>query len=147
MPTHKKPCRQICPDGMTIGDMLPTCRQHVADMSPIFPAKSKINKMGKVMAVVAVAKYGHSHHHKSSKKAAKEKANPSFTRQCLRCNLLFHGKGKPKHFPYLIRQVPCSWHTSNGVFHTKGRGKLLIKFFENSNSKEFLAELDVFEYD
>ncbi len=36
---------------------------------------------------------------------------------------------------------------SNGVFHTKERGKLLIKFFEYSNGKEFLAEQDVFEYD
>ena len=62
-------------------------------------------------------------------------------------DLLFHEKGKPKHFPYLTRQVPCSWHMSNGVFNTKGRGKLLIKFFEYSNSKEFLAEPDVFEYD
>jgi hypothetical protein len=47
----------------------------------------------------------------------------------------------------LTRQVPCSWHTSNGIFHTKGRGKLSIRFFEYSNSKEFLAEPDVFEYD
>jgi hypothetical protein len=47
----------------------------------------------------------------------------------------------------LTRQVPCSWLTSNGVFYTKGRGKLLIKFFEYSNSKEFLVEPDVFEYD
>ncbi len=31
------------------------------------------NKKGKVTAVVAMAKYGHAHHHKSSKKAAKEK--------------------------------------------------------------------------
>ena len=43
--------------------------------------------------------------------------------------------------------MPCSWHTWNGVFHTKGRGKLLIRFFEYSNSKEFLTEPDVFEYD
>jgi hypothetical protein len=43
--------------------------------------------------------------------------------------------------------VPCSWHTSNGVFHTKGRGKHLIRFFEYSNSKEFLVEPDMFEYD
>jgi hypothetical protein len=35
----------------------------------------------------------------------------------------------------------------NGVIHTKGRGKLLIKFFEYSNSKEFLMEPDVFKYD
>jgi hypothetical protein len=37
---------------------------------------------------------------------------------------------------------------SNGVFHTKGRGKLLIRFFKNySNSKEIIAEPNVFEYD
>jgi hypothetical protein len=35
----------------------------------------------------------------------------------------------------------------NGVFHTKERGKLSIRFDEYSNSKEFLAEPDVFEYD
>jgi hypothetical protein len=34
---------------------------------------SKINEKGKVMAVVAVAKYGHAHYHKSSNKATKEK--------------------------------------------------------------------------
>ena len=40
-----------------------------------------------------------------------------------------------------------SWHTSNGVFHTKGRGKFTLKFFEYSNSKEFLVEPDVVEYE
>jgi hypothetical protein len=92
-----------------------------------------------VTAVVAVAKYGHAHHHKGSKKAANE----------IRVlDLLSHEKGTPKHFPYLTTwQVLCSWHVSNGVFHTKGRGKLPIKIFEYSNSKEFLAEPDVFEYD
>ncbi len=60
---------------------------------------------------------------------------------------LFHEKGKPKQFPYLTRQVPCSWHMSNVVFHTKGRGKLLIKYFKYRNSKEILVEPDVFEYD
>ena len=35
---------------------------------------------------------------------------------------------------------------SNGVFHTKGKGKLSIRFFKYSNSKEFLAEPNVFEY-
>ena len=54
---------------------------------------------------------------------------------------------KPKHFPYLTRQVPCSRHTSNGVFQTKGRGKLLMRFFKYSNSKEFPTEPDVFEFD
>ena len=96
---------------------------------------------------MAVAKYGPVHHHKSSKEASKEKLIRVLLDSGSDGDLLFHKKGKTKHFPYLTRQVPCSWHTSNGVFQTKGRGKLPIKFFEYSNSKEFLAEPDVFEYD
>jgi hypothetical protein len=34
---------------------------------------SKGNEKGKVMAVVAMAKYGNAHHHKSSNRATKEK--------------------------------------------------------------------------
>jgi hypothetical protein len=97
-------------------------------------------------AVVAMAKYGHAHHHKSSKNATKEKLIRVLLDSGLDGDLLFHQKGKPKHFPYLTRQVPCSLHTSNGVVHTKGMGKLLIRFFKYSNSKEFLAEPNVFEY-
>ena len=100
------------------------------------------------MAVVAMAKYGQAHHHKSSKKGTKEKLiRVLLLDSGSDGDLLFHQKGKPKHFPYLTRQVPYSWHMSNGVFPTTGRGKLTIKFFEYSNSKEFLAEPDVFEYD
>ncbi len=105
-----------------------------------------MNEKGKVMAVVAVAKYGHAHHHKSSKKASKERLIWVLFDSSSDVDLLFHQKGKPKHFPYLTRQVPCSWHMSNGVLHTKRRGKFLIKLFEDSNSKEFLAKQDVFQY-
>ena len=94
-----------------------------------------------------MAKYGHAHHNKSSKKATNEKLIWVLLDSGSDGDLLFYQKGKPEHFPYLTRQVPCSWHTSNGVFHTKGRGKLSIRFFEYSNSKEFLAEPDVFEHD
>ena len=97
-------------------------------------------------AVVAIAKYSPPSHHKGSKKGAKEKLIRVLLDSGSDGDLLFHEKGAPKHFSYLTRQVPCSWHTSNGVFQTKGRGKLPIRFFEYSNSKEFLAEPDVFEY-
>ncbi len=99
------------------------------------------------MAVVAVAKYGQAHHHKSSKKATKEKLIRVLVDSGSDGDLLFHEKGTPKHIPYLTRQVPCSWHTSNGIFHTRGRCKLPSKFFKYSNSKKFLAEPDVFEFD
>ena len=45
-------------------------------------------------------------------------------------DLWFHEKGTPMLFPYLTRQVPLSWHTSNGGFLTKGRSKVSLKFFE-----------------
>jgi hypothetical protein len=99
-----------------------------------------------VTAVVTVAKYSRAQPQKSSNKSTKEKPIRVLLDSGSDGNLLFHEKGKTKHFPYLTRQVPCSWHTSNGVFETRGRGKLPIKFFEYSNSKEFLAEPDVFEY-
>ncbi len=87
------------------------------------------NEKGKVTAVVAMAKYGHAHHHQSSQKAAKEKLIQVLLYSVSDGDLLFHEKGKPKHSPYLTRPLPCLWHMSNGVFHTKGRGKLLIRFF------------------
>ena len=41
-----------------------------------------------------------------------------------------------EQYDVLTRQVPKSWRTSNGNFHTEGRGNLEIKSFEYSGSKE-----------
>ena len=54
-------------------------------------------------------------------------------------DLWFQEKGTPKCFPYLARQVPMSWHMSNGIFQTKGRGEVTFTFFEYSNSKQYLV--------
>jgi hypothetical protein len=62
-------------------------------------------------------------------------------------DLMFHEKGTSMHFPYLAGQVPNSWHTLNGNFLTKERSKVNLKFFEYSNSKDYLATPDVVEYD
>ena len=43
-------------------------------------------------------------------------------------DLWFQEKGTPKRFPYLARQVPKSWHTSNGTFQTKGRVEVNLIF-------------------
>ncbi len=61
-------------------------------------------------------------------------------------DLLFHEKGTVRHFPDLTRQVTKSWHSSNGSFLTKG-GKVGLKFFEYSNSNEYLVTPDVVECD
>ena len=58
-------------------------------------------------------------------------------------DLLFHEKGTPKHFPYLTRQMPKTWHTSNGDFQTKGKSEVHLKFCEYSNSKRVLIHPDV----
>jgi hypothetical protein len=52
------------------------------------------------------------------------------------CRPLLPEKGKPKPFPYLTRQVPKSWHKSNGIFQTHGRRKLRIKCLDHSASRE-----------
>ena len=41
-------------------------------------------------------------------------------------DLLFHGKGTVRHFPYLTRRVQKSWHMSNGSFLTRGRRKVSL---------------------
>ena len=42
---------------------------------------------------------------------------------------MFHQKGTHMHFPYLTRQVPLLWRTLNGSFLTKGRSKVVLRFF------------------
>ena len=62
-------------------------------------------------------------------------------------DLFFHEKGKLTPFPYLTRQVPKSWHMSNGTFHIHERGKLRIKFLDCSASRGYLVQPDIVEYD
>ena len=51
------------------------------------------------------------------------------------------------HLPCLTRQVPNSWHMSNGNFLTKGRSEVSFKCFEYSNSKEYIVKPDIDKYD
>ena len=60
---------------------------------------------------------------------------------------MFHKKGTNKPFPYLTRQVPKTWHMSNGDFQTKGQGDIQLKFFQYSNSKRIHIQPDIVEYD
>ena len=62
-------------------------------------------------------------------------------------DLYFLPKGKDKSFPYLTRQAPKSWCTSNGSFQTHGSGKFRLKFFEYSASREYTIQPDIVEYD
>ena len=114
----------------------------------------KSKKEGRVNTVVAQARY-----YQVTKNQAPQKfkqsagSNPSNTVIKVLLDsgsdgdLMFHEKGTPMHFPYLTRQVSNSWHTSNRSFLTKGRSKVSLKFFEYSNSKEYMVKPDIVEYD
>ena len=46
-----------------------------------------------------------------------------------------------------MSQVPTSWYRSNQNFFIKGRSEIKLKFFEYSNSKEYLATPNIVEND
>jgi hypothetical protein len=49
--------------------------------------------------------------------------------------------------PSSKRLVPQSWNTLNRRFKTKQKAEIELNFFEYSNSKRYLAEPDIVEYD
>ena len=88
---------------------------------------------------------------KSSRKVPKQKNIQVLLDSGSDGDLMFHKKGTPKSYPYLMRQVPKSWSTSNGNFQTKrkGRGKegsIQVKFLKYSNSKTVIKQLEIVEY-
>jgi hypothetical protein len=103
------------------------------------------NKKQGVTAVMAVMvtenKSGH-----SSKKSPTKKLVRVLLDTGSDGDLLFHQKGTAKQFPYLTRQVPKTWCTSNETFQTRGKGDLQLKFFQYSNSKRVKIQPDVVEY-
>jgi hypothetical protein len=62
-------------------------------------------------------------------------------------NLIFIDKDKPMLLPSLKRLVPQSWNTLNGMFQTKRKAEIELNFFKYFDSKRYLAEPDIVEYD
>ncbi len=62
-------------------------------------------------------------------------------------NLVFVDKDKTMLLPSSKRLVPQSWNTSNGMFQTKQKAEIELNFFEYFNSKRYLVEPDIVEYD
>ena len=48
--------------------------------------------------------------------------------------------------PLSTRQVPKSWHMSNGSFQTNGRTNLRVNFFDYSKIWDYFIQPDVIEY-
>jgi len=48
--------------------------------------------------------------------------------------------------PSSKRLVPQSWNTLNGMLQIKRKAEIDLNFFKYSNSKRYLAEPDIVEY-
>jgi hypothetical protein len=104
---------------------------------------------GKTIAIVAVmrGRPKHSHHCQRSNKHYKQKLVRVLLDSGSDGNLVFVDKDKPMLLTSSKRLVPQLWNTLNGMFQTKRKAETELNFFEYSNSKRYLAEPDIVEYD
>ncbi len=101
---------------------------------------------GRTTAIV-VGKPRHGHHRQHSNKHYKQRLVRVLLDSGSHGNLVFVDNDKPMLLPSSRKLVPQSWNTSNGMFQTKRKAEIELNFFEYSNSKRHLAELDIFEHD
>jgi hypothetical protein len=104
---------------------------------------------GKTTAIVAVmrGRPKQSHHRQVSNKHYKQKLVRVLLDSGSGSNLVFVDKDKPMLLPFLKKLVPQLWNTSNGMFQAKRKAEIELNFFEYSDSKRYLAEPDIVEYD
>jgi hypothetical protein len=108
----------------------------------------KIPLKGKTTSIIAVTRGKPTdgyHHHRSNK---------HYTQKIVRVllesdsdgNLVFVNKDKPMLLPSSKRLVPQSWNTLNGIFQTKHKARIVLNFFKSFDSKRYLVEPDIVEY-
>ncbi len=104
---------------------------------------------GRTTAIVAVmrGKPKHGHPRQCSNKHYKQKLVRVLLDSGSDSDLVFIDKDKPMLLPSSKRLVPQSWNTLNGRFQTKQKAETELNFFEYSNSKRYLVEPDIVEYD
>ncbi len=104
---------------------------------------------GRTTAIIAVirGKPKNGHHRQHSNKHYKQKLLQVLLDSGSDGGLVFVDKDKPMLLPSSKRLAPQSWNTLNGMFQTKQKAEIELNFFEYSNSKRYLAEPDIVEYD
>jgi hypothetical protein len=124
-----------------------TQKEGILKKKSILPKKNPPE--GKTTTVVAVmrGRQEYSHHRQRSNKNYKQKLVRVLLDSGSDVNLVFVYKDKPMLLPSLKRLVPQLWNTLNGMFQTKRNAEIKLNFFEYSNSKRYLAEPDIIEYD
>jgi hypothetical protein len=133
-----------------VGDVMMTSssqKEKVLNTNSILPNKDLPE--GKTIAMVAVmrGRPKHSHHHHRSTKHHKQKLVRVLLDSGSDGNLVFINEDKPMLLPSLKRLVPQSWNTSNEMFQTKRKAEIELNIFKYSDSKRYLAEPDIVEYD
>ncbi len=132
------------------GDVMMTSssqKEGILKKNSILPKKDPPE--GKTTAIVAVmrSKPRHGHHRQCSNKHYTQKIVPVLLDSGSDSDLVFADKDKPMLLPSSKRLVPQSWNTLNGMFQTKRKAEIELNFFEYYDSKRYLAEPDIAEYD
>jgi hypothetical protein len=104
---------------------------------------------GRTTAIVAVmrGRPKHGHRRQRSNKHYKQKLVRVLLDSGSDGDLVFVDKDKPMLLPSSKRLVLQSWNTSNGMLQEKQKAEIELNFFEYSDSKRYLAEPDIVEYD
>jgi hypothetical protein len=110
---------------------------------------NKDSPEGRTTTIVAVmrGKPKNGHHRQCSNKHYKQKLVRVLLDSGSDGDFVFVDKDKPMLLPSLKRLVPQSWNTLNGMFQTKQKAEIELNFFKYSDSKRYLVEPDVVEYD
>jgi hypothetical protein len=103
---------------------------------------------GKTTAIVAVmrGKPKHGHHRQCSNNHYKQKLVQVLLDSGSDGDLVLKGKDKPM----LLSSSKGwfhSWNASNGMYQTKCKAEIKLKFFEYFNSKKVPSELDIVKHD
>jgi hypothetical protein len=133
-----------------VGDIMMTSssqNEGILKKNSILPRKDPPE--GRTTAIVAVmrGKPKHGHHRQRSNKHYKQKLVLVLLDSGSDCDLLFVDKDKPMLLPSSKRLDPQSWNTLNGMFQTKQNAEIELNFFEYFDTKKYLAESDIVEYD
>ncbi len=122
-------------------------KEGIFKKSSILPRKDPPE--GKTTTIVAVMRGTPKHgcHCQRSNKHYKKNIVQVLLDSGPNSNLVFVDKDKPMLLPSSKRLVPESWNTSNVMFQTKRKAEMELNFFKYSNSKRYLAEPDIIEYD
>ncbi len=132
------------------GDVMMTSSSQKEGMlkkNSILPRKDPPDNRTTTIVAVMRGRPKPGHHRQCSNKHYKQKLVWVLLDSGSDGNLIFVDKDKPMLLPSSKKLIPQSWNTLNGMIQTKQKAEIELNFFEYSDSKRYLAEPDIIEYD